>query len=120
MLPGEEPSRVGGHGIIRWRSFRERCRLLGAFISAIYENARSNKTNVSDKGFVGSIETILSDEAAPADMKHRVLQLAIVFACSINQLSPGAYLLRKNFFPPLVKVRPLKWNLETSLTVSFL
>ncbi|KLO13756.1 hypothetical protein SCHPADRAFT_873602 [Schizopora paradoxa] len=54
--------------------------------------------------FVGIIDTILSDESASADIKHRVLQLAVVFACSINQLSPGAYLLRKNFFPALLKM----------------
>ncbi len=65
---------------------------------------RDIKTDGFYKDFVGSIETILSDETAPAEVKHRVLQLANIFACSINQLSPGAYLLQKNFFPPLVKV----------------
>lgn len=38
-------------------------------------------------------------------MRHRVLQLVIVYTSSINQMSPGAYLLRKDLFPALVNVR---------------
>lgn len=37
-------------------------------------------------------------------LRHQVLQLAIVFTCSIGQLSPGAYLLRRDLFPSIVKV----------------
>jgi hypothetical protein len=33
-----------------------------------------------------------------------VLQLAIVFMCGINQLSPGAYLLRGDLFPTIISV----------------
>ena len=39
-----------------------------------------------------------------ADLRHQVLQLAVVFACSINQLSPGAFLLRRDLFPAIVTV----------------
>lgn len=43
-----------------------------------------------------------------------MLQLAIVFMCGVNQLSPGAYLLRKDLFPAIVAVRlrrlhPIGW-----------
>ena len=40
-----------------------------------------------------------------AALRHRALQLAIVFTSRINQLSPGAYLLRRDLFPALVNVR---------------
>ncbi|KAH7886115.1 hypothetical protein F5I97DRAFT_2025897 [Phlebopus sp. FC_14] len=38
-----------------------------------------------------------------ASVRHQVLQLAIIFTCSINQLSPGAYLLRRDLFPSIVQ-----------------
>ena len=38
-------------------------------------------------------------------MRHRVLQLAIIYASGINQLSPGAYFLRRDLFPSLVNAR---------------
>jgi len=38
-------------------------------------------------------------------LRHEVLQLAIVFMCGINQLSPGAYLLRKDLSLAIVSVR---------------
>jgi hypothetical protein len=41
----------------------------------------------------------------PAELKHKVLQLALTFACGINQLSPGAYLLRQDLFPVIANVR---------------
>ena len=33
-----------------------------------------------------------------------MLQLAVVFMCGINQLSPGAYLLRGDLFPTIISV----------------
>lgn len=39
------------------------------------------------------------------DLKHQVLQLAVVFSCSISQLSPGAFLLRRDLFPAIASVR---------------
>ena len=33
-----------------------------------------------------------------------MLQLAVVFMCGINQLSPGAYLLRGDLFPSIISV----------------
>ena len=52
-------------------------------------------------------------------MRHRVLQLAIVYTSSINQLSPGAYLLRKDLFDALVNVRRwlFKFLLEAELKI---
>ena len=41
---------------------------------------------------------------ALAEMKHKVLQLALTFASGINQLSPGAYLLRRDLFPAITNV----------------
>ncbi len=37
-----------------------------------------------------------------ASNRHRALQLALIFMCSVNNLSPGAYFLRKDIFPALV------------------
>ncbi|KAI5116918.1 hypothetical protein M0805_003991 [Coniferiporia weirii] len=51
-----------------------------------------------------TIEEVLMDDVTPVDVKHQVLQLAVVFACSINQLSPGAYLLRGNLFSAIAKI----------------
>lgn len=51
------------------------------------------------------------------DLKHQVLQLAVVFSCSISQLSPGAFLLRRDLFPAITSVRttppPDVYNLST-------
>lgn len=59
----------------------------------------------SDRVFrqlVEGIETVLESPDAPVDLKHRTLQLALVFACGIGQLSPGAYMLRRDLFPVIV------------------
>ncbi|EIM92219.1 uncharacterized protein STEHIDRAFT_70825 [Stereum hirsutum FP-91666 SS1] len=54
--------------------------------------------------FVTTIDQILGDTTAPADIRHQVLQLAIIFMCGVNQLSPGAYFLRIDLFPSTVSV----------------
>ncbi|PVG03294.1 hypothetical protein CPB86DRAFT_749524 [Serendipita vermifera] len=51
---------------------------------------------------VEGIETVLEDPEAPVLLKHKTLQLALIFACGIGQLSPGAYLLRRDLFPVIV------------------
>lgn len=59
----------------------------------------------SDRVFgllVESIEKVLESGDAPVALKHRTLQLALVFACGVGQLSPGAYLLRRDLFPTIV------------------
>ncbi|KAF8274147.1 hypothetical protein EI94DRAFT_1714828 [Lactarius quietus] len=61
--------------------------------------------NQSDKcfnEFATTIGTLLGDDDAPAELRHEVLQLAIIFMCGVNQLSPGAYLLREDLFPAIV------------------
>lgn len=63
--------------------------------------------NQSDKffnEFATTIGTLLSDDDAPVDLRHEVLQLAVVFMCGVNQLSPGAYLLRKDLFLAIVAI----------------
>ncbi|KAH7927264.1 hypothetical protein BV22DRAFT_1032014 [Leucogyrophana mollusca] len=60
--------------------------------------------NESDQVFmtyVAMIADVMGDEATPANLRHQVLQLAVIFACGINQLSPGAYLLRRDLFPSI-------------------
>ncbi|KAH9065797.1 hypothetical protein EDB87DRAFT_1593217 [Lactarius vividus] len=52
--------------------------------------------------FATTVGTLLGDNDAPVDLRHEVLQLAIVFMCGVNQLSPGAYLLREDFTPAIV------------------
>lgn len=46
------------------------------------------------------------------DLRHEVLQLAIVFMCGVNQLSPGAYLLRKDLSLAIVAVRLRRLHLR--------
>ncbi|KAL5494715.1 hypothetical protein ACEPAI_176 [Sanghuangporus weigelae] len=55
-------------------------------------------------GLVNAIEEVLLDETAPPTLKHAVLRLTLVFASSVGQLSPGAYLLRRNLFPALTGI----------------
>jgi len=42
-----------------------------------------------------------------ASVRHLGLQSALVYMCSIGQLSPGAYFLRRNLFTSIVDVRSL-------------
>jgi hypothetical protein len=87
----------------------------------------AGEINESDKVFMGFVEMIaqiLGDDMAPACMRHRVLQLAIVYVSSINQLSPGAYLLRRDLFPALVNLVKSpdteRYTFEATLLLSFL
>ncbi|KAF8591954.1 hypothetical protein K439DRAFT_1401390 [Ramaria rubella] len=50
------------------------------------------------------IDDILGDDGAPVELRHRVLQLALVFMCGVNQLSPGAYFLRRDIYPSITSV----------------
>lgn len=49
----------------------------------------------------------------PANLRHEVLQLTVIFICGINQLSPGAYFLRHDLFPCIVKVKRPFLHMET-------
>ncbi|KAG1885479.1 hypothetical protein F4604DRAFT_103814 [Suillus subluteus] len=67
----------------------------------------ANRVNEADRvfmEFVGMISDVLDDDDAPEALRHQVLQLAVVFTCSISQLSPGAYFLRRDLFPCIAKV----------------
>ncbi|KAJ6519996.1 hypothetical protein C8R45DRAFT_953526 [Mycena sanguinolenta] len=48
------------------------------------------------------IDDSLPNASLPADIRHQVLQLALIFMCGVGQLSPGAYFLRRNLFPAIV------------------
>ncbi|KAJ7103351.1 hypothetical protein B0H15DRAFT_811913 [Mycena belliarum] len=48
------------------------------------------------------IHDSLPNPEVPADIRHQVLQLALIFMCGIGQLSPGAYFLRRDLFPSIV------------------
>ncbi|KAJ6604834.1 hypothetical protein DFH09DRAFT_1123914 [Mycena vulgaris] len=52
--------------------------------------------------FTGIINDSLPDPDLPADIRHQVLQLALIFMCGVGQLSPGAYFLRRDLFPSIV------------------
>lgn len=45
-----------------------------------------------------------TDKITLAQLRHEILQLAVVFVCGIGQLSPGAYFLRRDLFSAIVKV----------------
>lgn len=38
------------------------------------------------------------------EMRHCTLQLALVLACGLGQLSPGAYFLNQDIFPAILSV----------------
>ncbi|KAL0951542.1 hypothetical protein HGRIS_008226 [Hohenbuehelia grisea] len=60
----------------------------------------------SDKVFMEFAEVIdigLSDAEFPADIRHQILQVAIVFLCGVGQMSPGAYLLRRDLYASIIK-----------------
>ncbi|KIJ24304.1 hypothetical protein M422DRAFT_274945, partial [Sphaerobolus stellatus SS14] len=48
-----------------------------------------------------ALEDTMGDEEAPVELRHRALQLGLVFMCGVNQLSPGAYFLRRDLYPAL-------------------
>ncbi|KIK70706.1 hypothetical protein GYMLUDRAFT_65921 [Collybiopsis luxurians FD-317 M1] len=49
------------------------------------------------------VQVYLQHETIPARNRHLVLQLALVFMCGVQQLSPGAYFLRKDLYPSLIQ-----------------
>ncbi|KAF9270606.1 hypothetical protein L218DRAFT_914759 [Marasmius fiardii PR-910] len=62
-------------------------------------------TGKSDKLFMllaAAVDETLTDTNVPESVRHQALQMALVFMCGINQLSPGAYFLRRDLFPSLV------------------
>ncbi|KAG2156639.1 uncharacterized protein EDB93DRAFT_1127654 [Suillus bovinus] len=87
----------------------------------------ANRVNEADRvfmEFVGMVADILGDDDAPEALRHQVLQLAVVFTCSISQLSPGAYFLRRDLFPCISKVitspDTQRFTFEASLLLSIL
>lgn len=87
----------------------------------------ANSVNEADRvfmEFVGMIADVLGDNNAPEALRHQVLQLAVVFTCSISQLSPGAYFLRRDLFPCIAKViaspDTQRFTFEASLLLSIL
>ncbi|KAJ7925957.1 hypothetical protein B0H13DRAFT_1974036 [Mycena leptocephala] len=50
----------------------------------------------------GIINDSLPDPDMPVDLRHQVLQFALIFMCGVGQLSPGAYFLRRDLFPSIV------------------
>ncbi|KAG2076883.1 hypothetical protein BDR04DRAFT_630852 [Suillus decipiens] len=87
----------------------------------------ANKMNEADRvfmEFVGMIADVLGDGDAPEALRHQVLQLAVLFTCSISQLSPGAYFLRRDLFPCIAKVitspDTQRFTFEASLLLSIL
>ncbi|KAJ6575294.1 hypothetical protein B0H19DRAFT_1128072 [Mycena capillaripes] len=50
----------------------------------------------------GIINDSLPDPDLPVEIRHQVLQFALIFMCGVGQLSPGAYFLRRDLFPSIV------------------
>ncbi|BGP15057.1 hypothetical protein JCM10213_002799 [Rhodosporidiobolus nylandii] len=51
---------------------------------------------------VSTIDATLQDTLAPLHLRHRILQLALVFVSSVDQGSLNAYFLRRDLFSTLV------------------
>ena len=58
-----------------------------------------SRSNLSSMIYPGAEEDWIE-----ASLRHEVLQLAIIFMCGINQLSPGAYFLRRDLFGSILSV----------------
>ncbi|KAG2022949.1 hypothetical protein CC2G_000661 [Coprinopsis cinerea AmutBmut pab1-1] len=52
--------------------------------------------------FTAMLNDVIGDNDAPVETRQQALELGLVFVCSISQLSPGAYFLRRNMFPAIV------------------
>ncbi|KAJ7110039.1 hypothetical protein C8R44DRAFT_678676 [Mycena epipterygia] len=61
-----------------------------------------NQSDAIFTNLTGIINDSLPDADLPADIRHQVLQLALIFMCGVGQLSPGAYFLRRDLFPSIV------------------
>ncbi|KAF8514489.1 hypothetical protein JB92DRAFT_133643 [Gautieria morchelliformis] len=74
--------------------------------------------------FTKTINDIMGDEDAPVEYRHRALQLALVFMCGVNQLSPGAYLLRRDLYPSVASIilspKTRQFTFEATLLLSLL
>jgi hypothetical protein len=60
---------------------------------------------------------LLVSDSPSAHLRHRALQLALIFMCSIGQLSPGAYFLRRDFFPSIASVRLFNTSFTSSIII---
>ncbi|TFK30905.1 hypothetical protein FA15DRAFT_37443 [Coprinopsis marcescibilis] len=51
--------------------------------------------------FTAMLNDIIGADNTPVEMRSQALQLGLVFACSISQLSPGAFFLQRNLYPAI-------------------
>ncbi|KAJ7631175.1 hypothetical protein FB45DRAFT_917728 [Roridomyces roridus] len=61
-----------------------------------------NQSDAVFTNFTALINESLANEDIPVDIRHQVLQLALIFMCGVGQLSPGAYFLRRDLYPSIV------------------
>ncbi|KAJ7446477.1 hypothetical protein B0H11DRAFT_1745875 [Mycena galericulata] len=61
-----------------------------------------NQSDATFTNLTGMVNDSLADPEVPADIRHQILQLALIFMCGVGQLSPGAYFLRRDLFPSIV------------------
>ncbi|KAF9056114.1 hypothetical protein BJ165DRAFT_477877 [Panaeolus papilionaceus] len=54
--------------------------------------------------FTATLESLIEDSNSPAETRHQALQLSLAFVCGVAQLSPGAYFLRRDFFPSIIEI----------------
>ncbi|PPQ99554.1 hypothetical protein CVT24_005342 [Panaeolus cyanescens] len=54
--------------------------------------------------FTATLDSLIGDSNSPAETRHKALQLALTFVCGVSQLSPGAYFLRRDFFPAIIEI----------------
>ncbi|KAJ7751293.1 hypothetical protein DFH07DRAFT_745670 [Mycena maculata] len=60
--------------------------------------SQSDATFTELTGIIASV----ADSDVPVDIRHQILQLALIFMCGVGQLSPGAYFLRRDLYPSIV------------------
>jgi hypothetical protein len=120
----EELGGVGGYGGGCWGHVAERCGVYGEWTNQrpgdssrfgplsllrrefeLYSYYNTNRlARLVAQELVSLINDVLGDKSAPRVIRHQALQLALVFVCGVNQLSPGAYFLRRDLFPAIVTV----------------
>ncbi|KAG6814115.1 hypothetical protein H0H92_002110 [Tricholoma furcatifolium] len=74
--------------------------------------------------FADLVNFIIGDELAPANIQHQGTRVALVYMCAIGQLSPGAYLLRRDLFPSIAgfikRSSTIRFTAEASLLLAVL
>lgn len=63
-----------------------------------------NQSDAVFMEFVDMVAQYFEDDGARASVRHQALQLVVTYTCGVAQLSPAAYLLRRDLFTSIAKL----------------